>query len=103
MKTRKLRELEVSAIGFGCMGFSRAYGYGPDDEEAIRLMRQAFELGCTFFDTAEGCGAGANEELVRRALEPIRDQVAIATKLHIDSGSSVGLKQQIPVCQPHRQ
>lgn len=81
MKTRKLRDLEVSAVGFGCMGFSHGYGPGPSGEEAIKLMRESFDkLGCTFFDTAEAYGAGANEELVGKALKPIRDKVVLATK-----------------------
>ena len=80
MKHRKLRELEVSAIGFGCMGFSHGYGPGPDENDAIDLMRKAFDLGCNFFDTAEAYGAGHNEDLVGRALAPIRNQVVIATK-----------------------
>jgi aryl-alcohol dehydrogenase-like predicted oxidoreductase len=62
------------------MGFSHGYGPGPSDEEAINLIRQAYELGCTFYDTAEGYGAGENERLVGRALAPIRDKVVIATK-----------------------
>jgi aryl-alcohol dehydrogenase-like predicted oxidoreductase len=64
MKTRKLRNLEVSAIGFGCMGFSHGYGPVPERSESIRLIRYAFERGCTHFDTAEGYGAGDNERLV---------------------------------------
>ena len=83
MQTRKLRDLTVSAIGYGCMGFSHGYGALPPKSEAIRLMRKAYDLGCTFFDTAEGYGAGENEELVGAALEPIRDKVVIVTKLHI--------------------
>lgn len=83
MQTRKLRDLTVSAIGYGCMGFSYGYGALPPKSEAIRLMRKAYDLGCTFFDTAEGYGAGENEELVGAALEPIRDKVVIVTKLHI--------------------
>ena len=65
------------------MGFSHGYGPGVSDDEAIDLMRKAFDLGCTFFDTAEGYGAGVNEQLVGRALAPIRDQVVIATKFMI--------------------
>ena len=52
MKTRKLGNLEVSAIGMGCMGFTHAYGEGPEEKEGIRLVHKAFELGCNFFDTA---------------------------------------------------
>jgi aryl-alcohol dehydrogenase-like predicted oxidoreductase len=76
-------KLGVSAIGLGCMGFSHGYGPGPSDDEAIELMRKAFDLGCTFYDTAEGYGAGENERLVGRALAPIRDEVVIATKFFI--------------------
>lgn len=89
MKTRKLRDLTVSAIGYGGMGFSHGYGALPPKSEAIRLMRKAYELGCTFFDTAEGYGDGENEELVGAALEPIRDKVAIVTKLHIQNEGDI--------------
>ena len=72
--------LDVSAIGLGCMGLS--YGYGPatDRQEAIRLIRAAHDRGVTFFDTAEAYGPFVNEEVVGEALEPVRDQVVIATK-----------------------
>ena len=56
MKTRKLRNLKASAIGYGCMGLSHGYGYVPDRVESIRLIRQAYDRGCTFFDTAEDMG-----------------------------------------------
>jgi aryl-alcohol dehydrogenase-like predicted oxidoreductase len=82
MKKRKLGKsnLEVSAIGLGCMGLS--YGLGPavDKKEGISLIRAAVERGVTFFDTAEAYGPFANEELVGEALAPLRDQVVIATK-----------------------
>lgn len=80
MQKRKLGELEVSAVGYGCMGLS--YGYGPatDRQEGIRIIRAAAELGVTIFDTAESYGPFTNEELVGEALAPIRDQVVIATK-----------------------
>ena len=79
-------ELEVSALGLGCMGLS--YGYGPATEKqaAITLIRSAFEEGVTFFDTAEAYGPFANEELLGEALEPIRDQVVIATKFGFTEG-----------------
>jgi aryl-alcohol dehydrogenase-like predicted oxidoreductase len=80
MKKRKLNGLEVSAIGYGCMGLSMGYGTAPDKDEAIRLMHRTHDLGCTFFDTAELYGMGANEQLVGEALKGIRDQVVIATK-----------------------
>ena len=78
--------LEVSAIGLGCMGLS--YGYGPatDRQQAITLIRSAFERGVTFFDTAEAYGPFVNEELLGEALEPFRDKVVIATKFGFESG-----------------
>jgi aryl-alcohol dehydrogenase-like predicted oxidoreductase len=97
MKKRKLgnSNLEVSAIGLGCMGMSFGYGSPMDKQEAISLIRAAVELGVTFFDTAEVYGPFTNEELVGEALEPFRGQVAIATKFgwRIDPSSrkSVGL------------
>lgn len=92
MQKRKLGKsnLEVSAIGFGCMGLS--YGYGPatGKEQAIALIRSAFELGVTFFDTAEVYGPFKNEELVGEALAPFRDQVVIATKFGWNIGPDTG-------------
>lgn len=87
MKKRFLRDLEVSSIGFGCMGFSHGYGSGPDRSESIKLIRQAYDLGCTFFDTAEVYGHGSNEELVGEALKPRRDKVILATKFTIQKDS----------------
>ena len=81
MKKRKLRDLTVSAIGMGCMGFSHGYGACPPESESIRLMRSAYEdYGCTFFDTAEVYAAYENEILVGKALKPIRDKIILATK-----------------------
>ena len=81
MKTRKLRDIEVSAIGMGCMGFTHAYGDGPREEEGIRLVHKAFELGCNFFDTAEMYSYFKNEEFVGKALKELpRDQVVISDK-----------------------
>jgi aryl-alcohol dehydrogenase-like predicted oxidoreductase len=80
--------LEVSAIGFGCMGISFGYGHPMDKEAAVALIRQAFESGVTFFDTAEAYGPFANEELVGEALAPIRDKVVIATKFGFKNGDS---------------
>jgi aryl-alcohol dehydrogenase-like predicted oxidoreductase len=80
--------LEVSAIGFGCMGLSFGYGPALEKQSAISLIRAAFELGVTFFDTAEAYGPFANEELVGEALAPIRDQVVIATKFGFQDGDS---------------
>ena len=80
MKTRKLKNLEVSSIGLGCMGFSQSYPPFIPKEEGISVIRSAFDLGVTFFDTAEAYGPFKNEELVGEALKPIRDKVIIATK-----------------------
>lgn len=95
MKKRKLGNsgLEVSSIGFGCMGMSQSYPPFPEKGEAISLLRSAVELGVTFFDTAEVYGPYTNEELVGEALEPYRDKVVIATKFgyHIQNGKSAGL------------
>ena len=83
MKTRILKNLTVSAVGLGCMGFSHAYGAPTDEKETIRLLRRAVDLGYTFFDTAEVYGTPdnphINEELVGKALASIRDKVVIAT------------------------
>jgi aryl-alcohol dehydrogenase-like predicted oxidoreductase len=78
--------LEVSAIGLGCMGLS--YGYGPaaDTQEAIRLIRAAHERGVTLFDTAEAYGPFVNEEVLGEALAPVRDKVVIATKFGFAGG-----------------
>jgi aryl-alcohol dehydrogenase-like predicted oxidoreductase len=86
MKTRKLGKsnLEVSAIGLGCMGMSFSYGPPKDKSEMISLIRGAVERGITFFDTAEVYGPFTNEELVGEALEPLRGQVVIATKFGFD-------------------
>ena len=95
MHTRTLgRELQVSAIGLGCMGMSQSYGPNPGDRQAmISVLRDAVDLGVTFFDTAEVYGPYVNEELVGEALQPVRDRVVIATKFgwRIEDGRSVGL------------
>ena len=81
MNARTLgNNLEVSAIGLGCMGLSFAYGPAVDTSEGISLIRAAVDRGVTFFDTAEAYGPFANEELVGKALAPVRDRVVIATK-----------------------
>ena len=80
MQVRKLRDIEVSAVGMGCMGFSHGYGAVPPEEESIRLIHKAFDLGCTFFDTAEAYGPFVNEELVGKAVKPFRDKIILTTK-----------------------
>ena len=93
MKTRKLgQELTVSAIGLGCMGMSYAYG-GQEEQDAIRTLHRAFDLGITFFDTAEVYGPYENEKLLGKALKPFRDKVTIATKFgfKIEDGKPVGV------------
>jgi aryl-alcohol dehydrogenase-like predicted oxidoreductase len=78
--------LEVSALGFGCMGLSFAYGPALEKQDAIALLHAAFERGVTFFDTAEAYGPFTNEDLVGEALRPMRDQVVIATKFGFKDG-----------------
>ena len=98
MHTRTLGQgLRVSAVGLGCMGMSQSYGPNPGPrDEMIAVLRSAVDLGVTFFDTAEVYGPFANEELVGEALEPMRDQVVIATKFGwaIRDGASVGLNSR---------
>jgi len=87
MRTRKLgNTLEVSSIGLGCMGLSHAYGPATDRQTAIELIRRAYELGVTLFDTAEVYGPFTNEEVVGEALAPFRDKVVIATKFGFRDG-----------------
>jgi aryl-alcohol dehydrogenase-like predicted oxidoreductase len=90
MQKRKLgnSELEVSALGLGCMGLSFGYGPAMEKSAAIKLIRAAYDGGVTFFDTAEAYGPFTNEELVGEALAPVRDKVVIATKF--------GFKNAIP-------
>src|SRR5262247_2759573 len=85
--------LEVSALGFGCMGLSFGYGPATSREEGIAIIRAAFDGGVTFFDTAEAYGPFANEELVGEALAPVRDRVVIATKFGFtfENGKQAGL------------
>ncbi|HTG34725.1 MAG TPA: aldo/keto reductase [Thermoanaerobaculia bacterium] len=99
MQKRKLGKsnLEVSAIGLGCMGMSFGYGPPQDEQEMISLIRSAVDLGVTFFDTAEAYGPFINEELVGKALSPVREQVVIATKFgfHFDAnGKQAGLNSR---------
>ena len=84
MEKRSLGNLEVSAVGLGCMGMSGTYGERPDPGAMVALIRAAVERGVTFFDTAEVYGPFANEELVGKALEPVRDHVVLATKFGWD-------------------
>ncbi len=90
MQKRKLGKsnLEVSALGLGCMGMSFSYGEAKDKREMISLLRTAVDRGITFFDTAEVYGPFTNEELVGEALSPIRERVAIATKFGFDLSGS---------------
>src|SRR5438477_6510376 len=83
--------LEVSALGLGCMGMSQSYGLPPDKQAMISLIRTTVERGVTFFDTAEIYGPYTNEELVGEALAPVRAQVVIATKfgIKVDNGQQV--------------
>lgn len=97
MKTRKLGNSgpEVSALGLGCMGLSFGYGPAINKVDAIKLIRRAFELGVTFFDSAEAYGPYTNEKLLGEALAPIRDQVVIATKFGFEKGQAAsGLNSQ---------
>lgn len=90
MQKRKLGNsgLEVSALGLGCMGLSFGYGPATEKQQAITLIRSAFDRGVTFFDTAECYGPFTNEELVGEALSPFREQVVIATKFGFEEGDS---------------
>src|ERR1700744_6555013 len=90
MQTRKLGKsgLEVSALGFGCMGLSFGLGPATEKNEAIKVLRAAYDGGVTFFDTAEAYGPFTNEELLGEALAPIRDKVVIATKFGFQDGNS---------------
>src|SRR5277367_4348302 len=94
MQERKLGKsnLEVSALGFGCMGLSFAYGPATEKEQAIKVIRAAYDGGVTFFDTAEAYGPYENEKLVGKALASVRDKVVIATKFGFKEGKpSLGM------------
>ncbi|RVD17460.1 MAG: aldo/keto reductase [Mesorhizobium sp.] len=90
MRTLGNSGLDVSAIGLGCMGMSQSYGQPMETADAVHLIRAAFDRGITFFDTAEVYGPFTNEEVVGEALQPIRDQVVIATKFGIDIAGTAG-------------
>jgi aryl-alcohol dehydrogenase-like predicted oxidoreductase len=96
MQTRTLGKsnLEVSALGLGCMGLSFGYGPAVDRQDGIALIRAAVERGVTFFDTAEAYGPFTNEELVGEALAPFRDRVVIATKFGFTFGEPRGLSSR---------
>src|SRR5213593_184290 len=101
MKKRTLGKsnLEVSALGLGCMGMSQSYGVPPDKQAMISLIRTAVERGVTFFDTAEIYGLYTNEELVGEALAPVRAQVVIATKFGVGRDAD---GQQVQDSRPER-
>ena len=91
MKTRKLHNLTVSEVGMGCMAFSHGYGQIPSEQYSIEAIRNGYDHGCTFFDTAEVyspglSGIGHNELIVGKALKDVRENVAIATKLFLSAG-----------------
>ncbi len=97
MKKRKLKEIEVSAVGMGCMAFSHGYGKIPSEQYSIEAIRNAYRHGCNFFDTAEVyspnlSGIGHNELIVGKALEDVRKNVVIATKLMLHS---VGFRKSV--------
>jgi aryl-alcohol dehydrogenase-like predicted oxidoreductase len=93
MRKRKLgKDLEVSALGLGCMSMTSGYGPAADKGEMIKMLRAAYDLGVTHFDTAEAYGPFANEELVGEALQPIRDKVTIATKFGFDINLETGAR-----------
>ena len=94
MQKRKLgKDLEVSALGLGCMSMTSAYGPAADKGEMIKMLRAALDLGVTHFDTAEAYGPFANETLVGEALEPIRDKVTIATKFGFNIDLETGQRR----------
>jgi len=91
MQKRTLgQNLEVSALGLGCMSMTSAYGPAADKGEMIKLLGAAYDLGVTHFDTAEAYGPFENEDLVGEALQPVRDKVTIATKFGFDIDVETG-------------
>lgn len=96
MQKRKLGNLEVSALGFGCMGLNFGYGSVTETKDSVALIRAAVDQGVTFFDTAEVYGPFTNEEVVGEALRPVRDRVVIATKFgfNIVDGKNAGLNSR---------
>jgi aryl-alcohol dehydrogenase-like predicted oxidoreductase len=94
MQKRKLGNLEVSALGFGCMSISANYGPAADRTQGLKVIRAAHEKGVTFFDTAEVYGPYANEDLVGEALAPFRDKVVMASKFGFDNENGGVLNSQ---------
>lgn len=106
MRKRLLGNIEVSSIGMGCMGFSHGYGKVPAEDYAITAIRDAYNFGCTFFDTAETYGKeqffpGHNEILLGKAIEPFRNNVVVATKLHIPSEEYCATKNLDKIIRSH--
>lgn len=102
MKSRNLGNLEVSALGLGCMGMTGVYVPGVEKADMIRLIHDAHDRGVTFFDTAEAYGPFANEELLGEALQPIRDKVVIATKFGFDIDLETGARNGGTNSRPER-
>lgn len=102
MKHRNLGNLQVSALGLGCMGMTGVYGPGVEKADMIRLIHDAHDRGVTFFDTAEAYGPFANEELLGEALAPIRDKVVIATKFGFDIDLETGARNGGTNSRPER-
>ena len=94
MQKRKLGNLEVSALGFGCMSISANYGPAADRNQGIKVIHAVHENGATFFDTAEVYGPYTNEDLVGEALAPFRDKVVIATKFGFDTRMAATLNSR---------
>ncbi|MGH6977772.1 MAG: aldo/keto reductase, partial [Brevundimonas sp.] len=94
MQTRTLGRsgLKVSALGYGCMGLSSAYGEALPKPDGVQIIRDAFDRGVTLFDTAEAYGPFANEDLLGEAVEPFRDQVVLATKFGFDIDLETGAR-----------
>ncbi|RZL99324.1 MAG: aldo/keto reductase [Pedobacter sp.] len=88
MKTRKIGKFNVSAVGYGCMGLSHGYGNAPERSDALQILHQAYDLGCTLFDTAEVYGKGHNEEVVGEGLQGFRDNIVLVSKLNIPENDS---------------
>ena len=97
MEYRYLKDLKVSPVGMGCMGFSHGYGDIPEESYSIEAIRKAYDFGCTFYDTAESYGPnldpanrGHNEKIVGKAIKDFRREIVLATKMHF---TDVGERQ----------